>query len=57
MLAARCSVRGLELSRSTLAKIEAQLRCITDEELVTIAGALGVNVLALLPRRPMARKS
>jgi len=36
MLSARCEARGLILSRSTLAKIEIQVRCLTDMELLTI---------------------
>jgi DNA-binding XRE family transcriptional regulator len=49
MFAARCSVLGLELSRATLSKIEAQLRCVTDFELVTLAQALRVEIKALVP--------
>jgi DNA-binding XRE family transcriptional regulator len=55
-LAARCTVRGLELSRATLSKIEAQLRCVTDDELVTLAAALGVTMNQLFPVREGARK-
>jgi transcriptional regulator with XRE-family HTH domain len=44
MLAARCEVLGMELSRATLSKIEARLRCVTDAELVVIADALKVSV-------------
>ena len=51
LFAARCSVLGLELSRGTLSKIEAQLRCVSDSELVTLAEALKVDVSALLPPR------
>ncbi|MGB7769917.1 MAG: helix-turn-helix transcriptional regulator [Verrucomicrobiia bacterium] len=49
LFAARCSVLGLELSRGTLSKIEAQLRCVTDAELVILARALKVEPTALLP--------
>jgi transcriptional regulator with XRE-family HTH domain len=51
LFAARCSVLGLELSRATLSKIEAQLRCVTDAELVVLAEALKVEVTALLPSK------
>ena len=54
-LAARCTVRGLELSRGTLSKIEAQLRCVTDRELVALADALGVAIPELYPK-PDAKK-
>jgi transcriptional regulator with XRE-family HTH domain len=49
LFAARCSVLGLELSRATLSKIEAQLRCVTDVELVVLAKALKVEAAVLLP--------
>jgi transcriptional regulator with XRE-family HTH domain len=52
MFAARCSVLGLELSRATLSKIEAQLRCVVDFELVVLAQALKVEVPALLQQKP-----
>lgn len=48
-LAAKCTVKGFDLTRSTLAKIEAQLRCVTDSELVSLAQALGVPLQALFP--------
>ncbi len=51
MFAARCSVRGLDLSRGTLSKIEAQLRCVTDAELVVLAEALQVELKDLYPKR------
>jgi len=51
MLAARCAVRGLDLSRATLSKVEAQLRCVTDSELLVFAAALGVGLKALYPER------
>lgn len=44
MLAARCSVRGFEISRATLSKIEAQLRCVIDSELLVLAKALNVGL-------------
>jgi DNA-binding XRE family transcriptional regulator len=49
MFAARCSVLGLELSRATLSKIESQLRCVADFELVILAQALKVEITALMP--------
>ncbi len=51
MFAARCSVRGLDLSRGTLSKIEAQLRCVTDAELVVLAEALKAELKDLYPKR------
>ncbi len=51
MLSARCEAAGITLSRSTLAKIEIQLRCLTDIELLVIAGALRIKVKELFPSR------
>ena len=48
MFAARCSVLGWELSRGTLSKIEAQLRCVKDGELMILAKALKVDANTLL---------
>ena len=50
-LAARCGVLGWDLSRGTLSKIEAQLRCVTDSELETLAKALRVEIAALYPAK------
>jgi transcriptional regulator with XRE-family HTH domain len=51
MFAARCSIQGWDLSRATLSKIEAQLRCVTDAELIILANTLKVDVNALLPTK------
>jgi hypothetical protein len=51
MLSARCEARGLILSRSTLAKIEIQVRCLTDMELLTLAEVLHVKVKEFFPDR------
>jgi hypothetical protein len=42
-------VAGLDISRGTLAKIEARVRCVSDQELVLLAKALGVRVEELFP--------
>ncbi|MDD2708680.1 MAG: helix-turn-helix transcriptional regulator [Verrucomicrobiae bacterium] len=49
MLAARCTVAGCEISRGTLAKIEAQIRGVSDMELFVMARVLGVAVKELFP--------
>lgn len=46
-LAARCNVVGWDISRSTLAKIEAKVRRITDIEIIQIAKALRVPISEL----------
>lgn len=43
-LAARCGVLGWDLSRATLSKIEAQLRCVTDREVEMLANALKARI-------------
>ncbi len=48
-LAARCGVVGWDISRGTLAKVEAQVRCVTDGELAYLALALRVPLLSLYP--------
>lgn len=40
MLAARLNLAGWDISRETLAKIEAQIRWVADFELVQLADAL-----------------
>jgi transcriptional regulator with XRE-family HTH domain len=49
VLAARCGILGWDLSRATLSKIEAQIRCVTDSELRVLAQALKVNLDDLYP--------
>lgn len=47
-LLARLAVRGIELEKTTISKIEAKTRPVSDIELVAIADSLDVNVLWLL---------
>ena len=47
-LLARLAVRGIELEKTTISKIEAKTRPVTDIELVALAEALGVSILWLL---------
>jgi transcriptional regulator with XRE-family HTH domain len=49
VLSARCGVAGYEISRGTLAKIEAQIRGVTDLELFVIARVLRVGIEDLFP--------
>jgi len=46
-LAARCNVLGWDISRSTLAKIESQVRRVTDEEAAMMAKVLRVDIKEL----------
>lgn len=43
MLAGHCQLLGWDLTRSTLSKIEACIRCVTDYEVVLLAYALRVS--------------
>jgi transcriptional regulator with XRE-family HTH domain len=56
-LSARCGVLGWDLSRATLSKIEAQLRCVTDAELELLAKALKVEIAGLYPQRKSRTKA
>ena len=44
MLTARCNRIGWDIGENTIAKIEAQIRCVTDEELMFLAKALKVGI-------------
>ncbi len=55
-LAAKCTRLGWDVSRGTVAKVEARVRCVNDEELLTIARALKVDVGELYPLGPRQRK-
>ncbi|AEY65747.1 transcriptional regulator [Clostridium sp. BNL1100] len=50
-LLARLAVRGVDLEKTSISKIEAQTRPVTDIELMAIADALGVSVLWLLGKK------
>ena len=41
MLTARCSRVGWDVAENTIAKVEAQIRCVSDREIVCLARALG----------------
>ena len=49
-LSAKCQRVGLDISRGTLSKIEACIRCVTDQEAFLLAQALGVGVSELFPK-------
>ena len=58
-LAAKLNLTGWDLSRDTLAKIEAQIRCVSDFEIPILAVSLSLDPFELLrlaiaqtPRRP-----
>lgn len=47
-LLARLAVRGIELEKTIISKIESKTRPVTDKELVALADALDVSILWLL---------
>ncbi len=56
-LASRCQLQGFDISRGTLSQIEAQLRCVTDDELLAMARVLNVTTDSLYPTEKRARKA
>lgn len=49
-LATACQVAGWDISRGTLAKIEAGLRCVSDVEVVLLAKVIGCDPGDLLKK-------
>ena len=52
-LAAKCQRLGWDISRDVLARIEGQIRLVTDTELVFLARSLAVSVDGLLPKEAL----
>lgn len=48
-LAAKCQLRGWDISRATLSQIEAQIRCVTDSELLLLSQVLKIALEDLFP--------
>jgi len=48
-LVRKLQLRGWDIERTVLTKIENRRRCITDYELIAIAQTLGVTINELLP--------
>lgn len=53
-LVAKCNLLKWDISRSTLAKIESQVRRITDEEVALLAKALKVEVSVVYKKQIIA---
>ena len=51
MLAARCGMLGWDVGENVVTKIETQIRCVIDVELLCLAKALDVSPEQLLPSR------
>lgn len=56
-LVTRCQLQGFDISRGTLSQIEAQLRCVTDDELLALARILKVTTDSLFPVEKGPKKS
>lgn len=56
MLAARCGILGWDIGENTITKIETQIRCVIDAELLCLAKALDVELEAFFPL-PEKRKA
>jgi transcriptional regulator with XRE-family HTH domain len=49
-LSAQCNLLGWSISRGTLAKIESQVRRVTDSEIALLAQALDVEITTLFEK-------
>lgn len=49
MLAARCGMLGWDIGENTITKIETDVRCVVDAEILCLASALTVKPADLLP--------
>jgi transcriptional regulator with XRE-family HTH domain len=49
MLAARCGMLGWDIGENTITKIETNVRCVVDAEILCLASALDVLPMNLLP--------
>jgi transcriptional regulator with XRE-family HTH domain len=50
-LAAKCQLAGFDVSRGVLSQIEAQLRCVSDYELLKLSRILKVSAQELLSHK------
>lgn len=57
MLAARCGMLGWDIGENTITKIETQLRCLVDFELLCLAQALDVDPSSFLPAKELRKHS
>ena len=55
-LAAKCQLRGWDISRGTLSQIEAQIRCVTDSELLVLSQVLKIAMEDLFPANLRRRR-
>jgi len=55
-LATKLNLKGWDLSRTTLSKIEAQVRCVTDLELLSLSQCIGIEPTELLRQAALYQK-
>ena len=55
-LAAKCQLRGWDITRLTITRIEARARLVADYEILLLAEVLRVNPMALLPYKTNLRR-
>jgi transcriptional regulator with XRE-family HTH domain len=55
-LATKLQIAGFDISRGTLAKIEARIRYVDDRTLVFLAEVLGIPVQELFPPRESGKR-
>ncbi len=48
-MVAKCQIKGWDVSRESLAKVESQLRTVTDIEILKLAKVLEIHFSALFP--------
>jgi transcriptional regulator with XRE-family HTH domain len=51
-VAAKCQIRGFDLTRGTLAKIESQVRAVSDHEIPFLALGVDAKIADLFPPTP-----
>jgi transcriptional regulator with XRE-family HTH domain len=54
--AARCQLKGFDISRGTVSQIEARIRCVKDKELFLLAKVLRVKTDDLFGKEAEKRK-
>ena len=56
-LATHCNLLGWDVSENGVTKIEAQIRCVTDAELLTLAVVLKTELADFFPAKPQTRSA
>lgn len=54
-MAAKCQLKGWDVSRDIIARIELRIRCLTDTEIAILAQVLHVPIEELYPKKIRAR--